>query len=95
SRLVEKVGNSSPHAMSVIFATYQSIQVIVDAQKDHGLATFDLIICDEAHRTTGASLGTDDSESDFIKVHDNTLIRGKKRLYMTATPRIFSNHAKR
>uniref|UniRef100_UPI0035D0E6A4 DEAD/DEAH box helicase n=3 Tax=unclassified Bartonella TaxID=2645622 RepID=UPI0035D0E6A4 len=95
SRLVEKVGNSSPHAMSVIFATYQSIQVIVDAQKDHGLATFDLIICDEAHRTTGASLGTDDNESDFIKVHDNTLIRGKKRLYMTATPRIFSNHAKR
>ncbi len=95
SRLVEKVGNSSPHAMSVIFATYQSIQVIVDAQKDHGLATFDLIICDEAHRTTGASLGTEDNESDFIKVHDNTLIRGKKRLYMTATPRIFSNHAKR
>ncbi|WP_375693408.1 MULTISPECIES: DEAD/DEAH box helicase family protein, partial [unclassified Bartonella] len=95
SRLVEKVGNSSPHAMSVIFATYQSIQVIVDAQKDHGLAAFDLIICDEAHRTTGASLGTDDNESDFIKVHDNTLIRGKKRLYMTATPRIFSDHAKR
>ncbi len=95
SRLVEKVGNSSPHAMSVIFATYQSIQVIVDAQKDHGLAAFDLIICDEAHRTTGASLGTDDNESDFIKVHDNSLIRGKKRLYMTATPRIFSDHAKR
>ncbi|WP_208436657.1 type ISP restriction/modification enzyme, partial [Bartonella tribocorum] len=95
SRLVEKVGNASPHAMSVIFATYQSIQVIVDAQKDHGLAAFDLIICDEAHRTTGASLGTEDNESDFIKVHDNTLIRGKKRLYMTATPRIFSNHAKR
>ncbi|WP_208436629.1 type ISP restriction/modification enzyme, partial [Bartonella tribocorum] len=95
SRLVEKVGNSSPHAMSVIFATYQSIQVIVDAQKDHGLAAFDLIICDEAHRTTGASLGTEDNESDFIKVHDNSLIRGKKRLYMTATPRIFSNHAKR
>ncbi|WP_375618792.1 DEAD/DEAH box helicase family protein, partial [Bartonella sp. AC134YNZD] len=95
SKLVEKVGNSSPHAMSVIFATYQSIQVIVDAQKDHGLAAFDLIICDEAHRTTGASLGTEDNESDFIKVHDNTLIRGKKRLYMTATPKIFSDKLKR
>ncbi|WP_019224064.1 DEAD/DEAH box helicase, partial [Bartonella rattaustraliani] len=95
SKLFEKVGNSSPHVMRVIFATYQSIQVIVDAQKDHGLAAFDFIICDEAHRTTGASLGTEDSESDFIKVHDNSLIRGKKRLYMTATPRIFSDHAKR
>ncbi|WP_375703869.1 DEAD/DEAH box helicase family protein [Bartonella sp. AD13SXNS] len=94
SKLVEKVGNS-PHAMSVIFATYQSIQVIVDAQKDHGLAAFDLIICDEAHRTTGASLGTEDNESDFIKVHDNTLIRSKKRLYMTATPKIFSDKLKR
>ncbi|PIT69858.1 hypothetical protein CER18_02290 [Bartonella tribocorum] len=54
-----------------------------------------MIICDEAHRTAGASLRTEDSESDFIKVHDNSIIRGKKRLYMTAMPRIFSDHAKR
>lgn len=81
--------------MTVVFATYHSIQVISDAQKKYALPEFDLIICDEAHRTTGAALGTQDSESDFIKVHDNSLIRGKKRLYMTATPRIFSDHAKR
>ncbi|WP_144755585.1 DEAD/DEAH box helicase [Bartonella saheliensis] len=93
--LVEKVGKFSPHAMVVIFATYQSIQVIADAQKDHGLAAFDLIICDEAHRTTGATLGSDESESEFVKVHNNSIIRGHKRLYMTATPRIFSDTAKK
>ncbi|WP_375695633.1 DEAD/DEAH box helicase family protein, partial [Bartonella sp. AC66GZZY] len=59
------------------------------------LSEFDLIICDEAHRTTGASLGTDDNESDFIKVHDNSIIQGKKRLYMTATPKIFTDDAKK
>ncbi len=82
-------------AMTVIFSTYHSIQVISDAQKDYGLSEFDMIICDEAHRTTGASLGSEDNESEFIKVHDNSIIRGKKRLYMTATPRIFSETAKR
>ncbi len=82
-------------AMTVIFSTYHSIQVISDAQKEHGLPEFDLIICDEAHRTTGASLGTEDNESEFIKVHDNSIIRGKKRLYMTATPKIFTDDAKK
>ncbi|WP_273719261.1 MULTISPECIES: type ISP restriction/modification enzyme [Bartonella] len=82
-------------AMTVIFSTYHSIQVISDAQKEHGLPEFDLIICDEAHRTTGAVLGTDKRESEFIKVHDNRIIRGKKRLYMTATPKIFTDKIKR
>ncbi len=82
-------------AMTVVFSTYHSIQVISDAQKKYALPEFDLIICDEAHRTTGAVLGTDKSESEFIKVHNNSLIRGKKRLYMTATPRIFSDNAKK
>ena len=79
-------------AMTVIFSTYQSIQVISDAQK-HGLADFDLIICDEAHRTTGATLAGAD-ESNFVKIHDNGFIRGNKRVYMTATPRIFSDTVK-
>ncbi|WP_375682156.1 DEAD/DEAH box helicase family protein, partial [Bartonella sp. CE47NXGY] len=82
-------------AMTVIFSTYHSIQVISDAQNTHGLPEFDLIICDEAHRTTGVVLGTEKHESEFIKVHDNSIIRGKKRLYMTATPKIFSDKLKR
>jgi predicted helicase len=79
--------------MSVVFSTYHSIDVISRAQKDFGLAVFDLIVCDEAHRTTGATFG-DDDESAFVKVHDAGFIRAAKRMYMTATPRIYGDSAK-
>ena len=79
--------------MSVVFSTYHSIEVIHKAQHQYGLADFDLIICDEAHRTTGATFG-DESESNFVKVHDNEFIRASKRIYMTATPRIYADIAK-
>ncbi|MHC2146477.1 DEAD/DEAH box helicase [Pseudomonas sp. 210_17 TE3656] len=79
--------------MSVVFSTYHSIDVISRAQHEHGLAAFDLIICDEAHRTTGATFD-DDDESTFVRVHDGDYIRTAKRLYMTATPRIYGDSAK-
>ncbi|KJU79268.1 damage-inducible protein [Ectopseudomonas oleovorans] len=79
--------------MSVVFSTYHSIDVISRAQADHGLPAFDLVICDEAHRTTGATFG-DDDESNFVRVHDGDYIRAAKRLYMTATPRIYGDNAK-
>lgn len=79
--------------MSVVFSTYHSIDVISKAQKLFELADFDLIICDEAHRTTGATFG-DDDESSFVKVHDADFIRSAKRIYMTATPRIYADTAK-
>ncbi|WLP06969.1 DEAD/DEAH box helicase [Pseudomonas putida] len=79
--------------MSVVFSTYHSIDVISRAQHEHGLAAFDLIICDEAHRTTGATFD-DDDESTFVRVHDADYIRATKRLYMTATPRIYGDSAK-
>jgi predicted helicase len=79
--------------MSVVFSTYHSIDVISKAQHEHKLADFDLIICDEAHRTTGATFG-DDDESAFVKVHDAKFLRAAKRLYMTATPRIYGEQAK-
>ncbi|WP_161865503.1 DEAD/DEAH box helicase [Pseudomonas yangonensis] len=79
--------------MSVVFSTYHSIDVISRAQADHGLPAFDLVICDEAHRTTGATFG-DDDESNFVRVHDGDYIRAAKRLYMTATPRIYGDSAK-
>lgn len=79
--------------MSVVFSTYHSIDVISRAQKEFGLADFDLIVCDEAHRTTGATFG-DDDESAFVRVHDANYIRSAKRLYMTATPRIYGDTAK-
>jgi predicted helicase len=93
AKLAEKSSAPLKDKLNVIFATYQSIQVIADAQKDHGLPEFDLIICDEAHRTTGATLVGED-ESNFVKVHSNDVIRGRKRLYMTATPRIFGDNVK-
>ena len=80
--------------MDVVFGTYQSLSVIEVAQKEHGLGEFDLIICDEAHRTTG-QIKTDREASHFVVVHDKSRIRGKKRLYMTATPRIYSEGAAR
>lgn len=79
--------------MSVVYSTYHSIDVISRAQKEHGLADFDLIICDEAHRTTGATFD-DADESNFVKVHDASFIKASKRIYMTATPRIYGDVAK-
>lgn len=93
AKLSAGVSHPADDKMTVVFATYQSIQVIADAQKSHGLQEFDLIICDEAHRTTGATLAGED-ESNFVKVHSNAVIAGKKRLYMTATPRIFGDNVK-
>ena len=79
--------------MSVVFSTYHSIEVLHQAQSEYDLAAFDLIICDEAHRTTGATF-EDSDESHFVRVHDDKYIRGAKRLYMTATPRIYGDTSK-
>ncbi|MFZ7321239.1 DEAD/DEAH box helicase [Comamonas jiangduensis] len=93
-RLAQEMGkrHDGEH-MSVVFSTYHSIDTISKAQKEHGLPAFDLIVCDEAHRTTGATFG-DEDESNFVKVHDASFIQATKRLYMTATPRIYGDNAK-
>lgn len=80
-------------SMTVLFSTYQSIDVIAEAQQD-GLDTFDLVICDEAHRTTGASKPGIVEESHFTKVHSNDNVAADRRLYMTATPRIYGDQTK-
>lgn len=75
-----------------IFSTYQSIDVIIEAQKN-GFYEFDLVVCDEAHRTTGATeFGKGDSS--FTKVHYDENIKTAKRLYQTATPRVYGDAAK-
>ncbi|MBH2030524.1 MAG: DEAD/DEAH box helicase [Moraxellaceae bacterium] len=84
--------NEANEDMNVVFSTYHSIDVIAEAQKA-GFPEFDLIICDEAHRTTGATFEGDD-ESKFVRIHNNDYVQGKKRLYMTATPRIYGDTAK-
>ena len=154
--------------MTVIFSTYQSLDVIHQAQTDYQLPALDLIICDEAHRTAGGYLvaerksvkktatamsaplipevepitlepvpvlgaapepvdgagvvearsstnqeikpepakrgrkprvrrGADsavDDESNFTRIHDDDYIKGAKRLYMTATPKVYGDAAK-
>ncbi|MQB59996.1 helicase, partial [Lactobacillus reuteri] len=78
--------------MTVVFSTYQSIDVIHKAQ-EQGIPEFDLIVADEAHRTTGATkLGED---SAFTEVHSNKNVKGELRLYQTATPKIYDANAKR
>ena len=87
--------NNVTEGLQVVFATYQSIDVIHNAQEIAGdeWRDFDLVICDEAHRTTGATL-TGEDESAFTKIHSDEFIRRSKTLYMTATPRIFAENAK-
>lgn len=93
-----KSNSQNDCGMTVVFSTYQSIEVIAKAQKAYkqeigDKAIFDLIVCDEAHRTTGVTLAKED-ESAFVKVHNNDFIEAKKRLYMTATPRLYSDDSK-
>lgn len=94
----------SHKGLVVVFSTYQSIDVVSEAQ--HKLleetkgewGTFDFIVCDEAHRTTGVKLGEGRAdaakESNFLKVHDASFLRAHRRLYMTATPRLYGDSAK-
>ncbi|GAA3939595.1 type ISP restriction/modification enzyme [Microbacterium soli] len=93
-RLAELLGDveEEHEGLTVVFSTYQSIEAVSEAQRLRG-DTFDLVICDEAHRTTGVTL-TDQPESHFVKVHDNDVIPASARVYMTATPRIFAPEVK-
>ena len=86
------VKNQPQKNMTVVFSTYQSIDVITKAQ-GQGYPEFDLIISDEAHRTTGASQMGD--ASVFTKVHDNNIVKGRLRLYQTATPKVYGPEAKK
>lgn len=100
-KLQEKDGG-----MIVVFSTYQSIEVISQIQKRinnndfFGQKTneepfiFDICICDEAHRTTGITRKGEESSS-FVKVHDDDFLETKKRLYMTATPRLYEATSKK
>ncbi len=85
--------------LTVVFSTYQSIDIVSQAQKqilketNGAFGIFDFIVCDEAHRTTGVKISSVD-ESNFTKIHNNDFIQGRKRLYMTATPRLYGESAK-
>ena len=82
---------------TIVFSTYQSLKQVKKAQ-DLGAPTFDLVICDEAHRTTGVEGSeTEDKKTKgnyFTMINDENYVKAKKRLYMTATPRIYNEKIK-
>ena len=88
----EALQKTDKNSMKVVFCTYHSLP-IVEAAQDAGAPPFDLILCDEAHRTTGIE-DNDDKTSPFVLVHNADRIRAKKRLYMTATSRLYTEGAK-
>ncbi|WP_120949151.1 DEAD/DEAH box helicase [Helicobacter pylori] len=79
----------------IIFSTYQSALRIKEAQ-EAGLNGIDLIICDEAHRTVGAMYSSNerDDKNAFTLCHSDENIKATKRLYMTATPKVYSESSK-
>ena len=91
------LGEARPGAMTAVFCTYQSLAIVAAAQdaaaQDEGAPDFDLVLCDEAHRTTGVER-PGDAASPFVLAHDAARIRARKRLYMTATPRLYTEGAK-
>ena len=93
ARLADAASEDAPNRLTVVFSTYQSMQRIAEAQ-EAGMPAFDLAICDEAHRTTGATLKGDE-RSNFLLIHDAEQVRARKRLYMTATPRLYAAAAKK
>ena len=92
SSISHTLQNPDGDKMTVVFCTYQSLPLVEKAQDD-GAPPFDIIFCDEAHRTTGVE-APGDKTSPFVLVHDADRIRASKRLYMTATPRLYTEGAK-
>lgn len=102
---IRKMREAWPHALTVVFSTYQSIEVVEEAQRLLGREAypFDFVFCDEAHRTTGQAPSSGagkgggsakEEPSPFIHVHDDARLLARRRLYMTATPRIYHQAAK-
>ena len=89
--IITSLQNTETGKMTVVFCTYQSLPLIEQAQAN-GAPQFDMIFCDEAHKTTGVDK-PGDKTSPFLLVHDANKIRANKRLYMTATPRLYTTNA--
>ncbi len=106
-RIAAQLAMSDSDAMTVVFCTYQSLSLIADAQAGDGTDTqvppFNLVLCDEAHRTTGIEdtktpkKGKADSRTitPYSFIHNPERVRAHKRLYMTATPRVYTEAARR
>ncbi|MDI9889388.1 MULTISPECIES: DEAD/DEAH box helicase [Streptomyces] len=73
-----------PFEKVTVFATYASLGLgTLERAHEDGLPGWDLVVVDESHRTSGR-IG-----KPWAVVHDNTRIPALRRLYMTATPRLW------
>ncbi len=93
AKLAREAAPIADDRLTVVFATYHSLPVVAEAQDAHGLPAFDVAICDEAHRTTGATI-EGEADSHFVQIHDEERIRAHRRLYMTATPKVYAKTAR-
>ena len=91
-KISEALQKTDEDAMTVVFCTYHSLPIVESAQNE-GAPAFDIILCDEAHRTTGVE-HPDDKTSPFVLIHNAERVRANKRLYMTATSRLYTEGAK-
>lgn len=91
--VAQKRSKDHNNPLYVFFCTYQSLERVGEAQKK-GLPRFDLVICDEAHRTTGVSDPDNTDSKGFHLIHEPGVIQRKKTLFMTATPRIYTEEAR-
>ena len=82
---IQKFLNATTSKTSIIFSTYQSSKVLAEAVRKSG-TTFDLGIFDEAHRTAGTKIGAWGIALDDANIPIN------KRIFMTATPKIYAPH---
>ncbi len=93
---IAKMLRKTSNTRTVVFSTYQSLDKIKEAQSK-GSPKFDLVICDEAHRTTGIEATSKENGKTqgnfFTLINKDDYIKAYKRLYMTATPRIYSDTA--
>ena len=85
AEVVSEFLQNEPAITSILLSTYQSSKVLSEAVKKTGIG-FDTAIFDEAHRTTGSDVGVWNMALD-----DNKVPIGK-RIFMTATPRIYAPH---
>lgn len=70
----------------ITFSTYHSLDRIKEAyDKEPSLPIFDLVLCDEAHNTVT------NKQTFWGKILDESYIKRKHCLYMTATPKMFTD----
>lgn len=83
--------------MRTVFCTYDSAARLAEAMAETG-TVFDLLFCDEAHRTTGIERFSESAKkkdmSGWQMPTEDTHIPARKRVFMTATPKVFSKAAK-